>query len=64
MKTLPLTREYPPRVYGGAGVHVEKTALEMADAVIAVSQETRTDVLRLFDVDREKVTVIYNGIDI
>jgi alpha-maltose-1-phosphate synthase len=41
----------------------ERTAIEMADAVIAVSQETRADVLRLFDVDESRVTVIHNGID-
>jgi starch synthase len=43
---------------------VEKTAIEMADAVIAVSGETRNDVRRLFSVDDEKVHVIYNGIDL
>jgi glycogen synthase len=43
---------------------VEKTAIEMADAVIAVSAETKADVLRLFDVDESKVHVIYNGIDL
>ena len=42
---------------------VEKTALEMADAVIAVSTSTRDDILRLFDVDPAKVPVIPNGID-
>jgi glycogen synthase len=42
---------------------VEKTAIEMADAVIAVSRETKADVLRLFDVADEKVKIIYNGID-
>ncbi len=42
---------------------LEKTAIEMADAVVAVSQETREDILRLFDVDESKVPVIYNGID-
>lgn len=42
---------------------VEKTALEMADAVIAVSTSTRADILRLFDVDPAKVPVIPNGID-
>jgi starch synthase len=42
---------------------VERTAIEAADAVIAVSQGTRADVLRLFDVDEERVHVIYNGID-
>lgn len=43
---------------------VERTALEMADAIIAVSEETKADVLRLFDVDENKVKVIYNGIKI
>ncbi len=42
---------------------LEKTAIEMADAVIAVSHETRADILRLFDVPEERVTVIHNGID-
>ena len=42
---------------------VEKTAIEMADAVVAVSSSTRDDVLRLFDVDAAKVHVILNGVD-
>ncbi len=42
---------------------VERTALSMADAVIAVSRATRDDVLRLFDVRPERVHVIHNGID-
>ncbi|MEM9283507.1 MAG: glycogen synthase [Verrucomicrobiota bacterium] len=42
---------------------LEKTAIEMADAIIAVSNDTRDDVLRLFDVEEERVHVIYNGID-
>jgi len=42
---------------------VERTALETADAVVAVSRETREDVLRLFDVPAERVHVIHNGID-
>jgi glycogen synthase len=43
---------------------VEKTAIEMADAVIGVSRETREDVLRLFNVEPERVHVIHNGIDL
>jgi glycogen synthase len=43
---------------------VEKTALEMADAVIAVSEETRRDILALFDIPKERVSVIHNGIDL
>lgn len=45
-------------------VWVEKTAIEIADAVIAVSESTREDVLRLFNVDPERVHVIHNGIDL
>jgi alpha-maltose-1-phosphate synthase len=43
---------------------VEKTALEMADAIIAVSAETKRDIERLFDVDPKHVHVIHNGIDL
>ncbi len=43
---------------------LEKTAIEMADAVIAVSEGTRADILRLFDVPEERVRIIYNGIDL
>ena len=42
---------------------VERTALETADAVVAVSQGTRADVLRHFDVAPERIHVIHNGID-
>ena len=43
---------------------IEKTALEMADAIIAVSGETKRDIERLFDVDPVRVHVIHNGIDL
>jgi glycogen synthase len=43
---------------------VERTAIEMADAVVAVSSDTRSDVLRLFNVEPDKVHVIHNGIDL
>ena len=43
---------------------MERTAIEQASAVIAVSNETRADVLRLFDVPPERVHVIHNGIDL
>jgi glycogen synthase len=43
---------------------VEKTALEMADAIIAVSRETKRDIERLFEVDPARVHVIHNGIDL
>lgn len=43
---------------------MEKTAIESADAVIAVSNETRADVLANFEVDPTRVHVIHNGIDL
>ena len=43
---------------------IEKTALAMADAVIAVSKETKRDIERLFGVDPARVHVIHNGIDL
>jgi alpha-maltose-1-phosphate synthase len=51
----------------GNGYHLstwmERTAMEHADAIVAVSQQTREDVLRLFDVQPARVHVIHNGID-
>ena len=46
-----------------ASCWVERTALQMADAIIAVSEGTRADILRLFDVDPGRVRVVHNGID-
>lgn len=43
---------------------VERAAIEMADAVIAVSEETARDVRGLFAVPEERLHVIYNGIDL
>ncbi len=43
---------------------VEKTAIEMADAVIAVSQGTKADILQHFNVPEERIHIIYNGIDL
>ena len=44
-------------------VWLERTAIQMADAVIAVSEETKADIMRLFHVDPHKLHVIHNGID-
>lgn len=52
----------------GAAYHlsswIEKTGIEDADAIIAVSKETREDVLKFFSVAPEKIHVIHNGIDL
>jgi len=43
---------------------IEKKAMELADAVIAVSEETKKDILRHFEVDPDKIHIIHNGIDL
>jgi glycogen synthase len=42
---------------------IEKTAVESADRVIAVSRQMREDILAHFTVDPARVVVIHNGID-
>jgi len=42
---------------------IEQTAILDADAVIAVSNGTKADILRAYPVAPERVHVIYNGID-
>ena len=59
----PWKREQLGRGYD-ASSWIEKTAIEMADAIIAVSKETKEDVLNYFNVDENKVKVIYNGINL
>ena len=59
----PWKREQLGRGYD-ASSWIEKTAIEMADALIAVSEETKEDVLKHFDVDENKIKVIYNGINL
>lgn len=59
----PWKREQLGRGYD-ASSWIEKTAIEMADALIAVSEETKVDVLNNFNVDEDKVKVIYNGINL
>jgi len=44
---------------------MERTAMLDADAVIAVSQGTRADILRAYpEIDSARIHVIYNGIDL
>jgi starch synthase len=44
---------------------IEHTAIHDADAIIAVSQGTKADILRAYpDVDPGRIHVIYNGIDL
>ncbi len=42
---------------------IEKTAIEMSDAVIAVSQETKNNIIDHFNIQKKRIHVIPNGID-
>ncbi|WP_296383351.1 glycogen synthase [Winogradskyella sp.] len=59
----PWKREQLGRGYD-ASSWIEKAAIEMADVLIAVSEETKEDVFKHFDVDESKIEVVYNGIDL
>ncbi|HET7034746.1 MAG TPA: glycogen synthase [Thermomicrobiaceae bacterium] len=52
----------------GAAYHLsswmERVGIEASDAVVAVSHETRRDVLRHFAISPDNVHVIHNGIDL
>ena len=43
---------------------MERTTIQDADALIAVSRETRADIMRFFRVDPDRIHVIHNGIDL
>lgn len=43
---------------------MEKTGIEAADRVIAVSKGSKEDILKCYDIPEEKIEVIYNGIDL
>jgi alpha-maltose-1-phosphate synthase len=51
----------------GSGYNVstwlEKTAMENADGIIAVSNGMKNDILQIYQTDPEKIRVIHNGID-
>jgi glycogen synthase len=42
---------------------LEKTAMENADGIIAVSETMKQNVMDLYPIDPEKIQVIYNGVD-
>lgn len=42
---------------------IEKWCIESCDKIIAVSNFTKSQILKYYQVDEEKVSVVYNGID-
>lgn len=42
---------------------LEKTAMEEADKIIAVSQYTKDQIIEHYQIDRQKIAVVHNGID-
>jgi alpha-maltose-1-phosphate synthase len=59
-------REWKAREHGASAAYVlwvERTAIEMADAVIVPSADTRHDVCTMFGVPPERVFVVPGGVD-
>ncbi len=52
------TIDYHPEI-----VERQKISLERANAIIVVSENTKNDLLNIFDVDENKVHVVYHGIE-
>lgn len=44
-------------------VKFQKKSLERANHVITISENTKKDMLRIFDIEESKITVIYHGIE-
>lgn len=51
------------RGYNSRMIRLQKKSLERADAVIAISEHTKKDMLQYFDISSSKITVIHHGID-
>ena len=45
-------------------LHRQKVSLKRADSIIVVSENTKKELLELYDVDEKKVNVIYHGIEL
>ncbi len=58
----PWKREQIGRGYN-LSVWMEKTGLKNSDAIIAVSQGMKEDIMRVYNIPDEKIEVIHNGID-
>jgi starch synthase len=43
---------------------MEATGLQNADKIVAVSQEMKADILKLYPIPEERIEVIYNGVDL
>lgn len=49
--------------YNKRMIKLQTESLNRADAVIAISENTKSDMLKYFDIDANKIKVIYHGID-
>ncbi len=52
-----------PRWHGVTGRRALASAVQVADAIVAVSEFTRTELVEVLDVDPDRVHVVPNGVD-
>ena len=61
-----LTCRLMPELHTRANIHADETLakniLQKADALIAISENTRADAIRLLDIDSQRIRVIYPGV--
>lgn len=50
--------------YNKTLVNLQKSSLKRADKIVAVSMNTKKDLMNYFDIDDKKITVIYHGIEL
>ena len=61
-----LAFELIPHAYPGSysRLHrITKTSAKRADKIVAVSNSTKKDLSRLYNIDKQKISVIYEGVD-
>lgn len=58
---FPHDRSLPKRLYWQLSL---RRQIKVSDAIITVSQSTKQDIIRLFDVDEDKIYVTYLGTDL
>lgn len=54
-------KQYPPGIKGKLRFIVQKHLVKKVDVIIAVSETTKKDIVRLLNIPQEKIRVIYEG---
>lgn len=53
--------ELYPALYRSVFIQKNRFACKVADRIIAISQQTKADIIRYFNVDEQKIDIVYQG---